>query len=381
MRALVVAGVAGLGLLPAWPAHAAPQRNDSEEMLDDLSAEEHGLLDELDSIKSEIARLADQIDTVTESIAEAEVRLAEAEAAAVATEEVRLAAQRDLNTAIDLLTAEAIDLYLGSGEMKQHVAALVLDTHDMLEVYKAETYGGAVIDGQQAVVDEFRRARTVAAAAEAEAKRHRDAIADERAALDAERQRLEQLRAEQEATLVQQRASLAQLRNRRVALEADISAQTMSSDGLARELHARQADQPLAPPVPGSIVHPVRTNTSVGSPFGMRMHPILGYARPHRGADFGCRSGEPVVATADGVVAVATVRGGYGNTVVIDHGGKFATLYGHNSRLDVSVGDRVTQGEQIAACGSTGLSTGPHSHFETRIDGNPIDPVSLLPEH
>jgi murein DD-endopeptidase MepM/ murein hydrolase activator NlpD len=154
----------------------------------------------------------------------------------------------------------------------------------------------------------------------------------------------------------------------------------MTSDGIGRELHARQADQPLAPPAPGTIVHPVPTNTSVGSPFGMRMHPILGYARPHRGADYGCRSGEPVVAAADGVVAVATVRGGYGNAVIIDHGGKFATLYGHNSRLDVSVGDQVTKGEQIAACGSTGLSTGPHSHFETRIDGNPIDPLTLLAE-
>ncbi|MCB0972276.1 MAG: M23 family metallopeptidase, partial [Acidimicrobiales bacterium] len=126
---------------------------------------------------------------------------------------------------------------------------------------------------------------------------------------------------------------------------------------------------PISTPVPG---------VAIGSGYGMRHHPILGIDRLHAGVDLGGATGTEIHAAADGIVVVAEVRGGYGNTVVIDHGNSLATVYGHNSQLLVKVGDEVHYGDVIALMGSTGLSTGPHCHFETRVHGLPIDPTSVI---
>ncbi|WP_338467318.1 M23 family metallopeptidase [Novosphingobium sp. ZN18A2] len=113
------------------------------------------------------------------------------------------------------------------------------------------------------------------------------------------------------------------------------------------------------------------------SPFGMRRHPILGYVRMHDGIDYGAPMGSPIYAVADGVVSFAGRRGGYGNFVKLDNGGGIATGYGHMSRIAVSGGQPVRRGQVIGYVGSTGLSTGPHLHFEVRRNGRPIDPASV----
>jgi murein DD-endopeptidase MepM/ murein hydrolase activator NlpD len=112
--------------------------------------------------------------------------------------------------------------------------------------------------------------------------------------------------------------------------------------------------------------------------FGMRMHPILGYVRMHQGVDVDADQGDPIAALADGVVVWADERSGYGNTVIIDHGNQFATLYAHQSQIVAKVGDTVSGGQVIGFIGSTGLSSGPHLHFEVRDLGVPIDPEPFL---
>ncbi len=124
----------------------------------------------------------------------------------------------------------------------------------------------------------------------------------------------------------------------------------------------------LLPPSDGAIT----------SRFGWRRHPILGYLRFHGGIDFGASYGSTIRAADNGTVIYAGWYGGYGYTVVINHGGNITTLYGHTSQLYVSEGQSVKRGQAIAAVGSTGLSTGPHLHFEVRKNGEPIDPMSYL---
>jgi murein DD-endopeptidase MepM/ murein hydrolase activator NlpD len=114
------------------------------------------------------------------------------------------------------------------------------------------------------------------------------------------------------------------------------------------------------------------------SPFGPRFHPILRYTRMHSGADMSGGSGTPIRACRAGNVVIAGSQGGYGNTVVIDHGGYMATLSAHQSRIAVENGQRVEAGDVIGYVGSTGMSTGPHLHFEVRLSGNPVDPASYL---
>ncbi|MBD2058385.1 peptidoglycan DD-metalloendopeptidase family protein [Oculatella sp. FACHB-28] len=135
--------------------------------------------------------------------------------------------------------------------------------------------------------------------------------------------------------------------------------------------------------IPGPVVRGTGqfTYPSIGivtSNFGWRVHPILGYRRFHAGIDFGASHGSTIQAADAGVVIFSGWYGGYGNAVVISHGGDLTTLYGHASELYVSEGQTVQQGQAIAAIGSTGFSTGPHLHFEVRQNGEPVNPLGFL---
>ena len=131
-----------------------------------------------------------------------------------------------------------------------------------------------------------------------------------------------------------------------------------------------------APSSSGGMIWPI--SGPITSPFGWRTHPIFGSQRFHSGLDIGGDYGLPIHAAKAGVVSHAGWIGGYGNTVMIDHGGGIVTLYGHNQSLNVSVGQQVSQGQVIAYCGSTGNSTGPHCHFEVRLNGEPVSPYNYL---
>lgn len=112
----------------------------------------------------------------------------------------------------------------------------------------------------------------------------------------------------------------------------------------------------------------------VSSPYGLRFDGT----EFHQGIDIAAEIGTPIVATADGVVTAAGWNGGYGNMVDVDHGGGIVTRYGHASALAVTVGQQVRRGEVIAYVGSTGHSTGPHVHYEVRVDGQPVNPAGYL---
>ena len=123
----------------------------------------------------------------------------------------------------------------------------------------------------------------------------------------------------------------------------------------------------LAWPVPARI----------SSGFGMRMHPLLGFRRMHQGVDLRAGWGAPIVAAADGRVASAGWSGGYGNKVHIDHAGGIATSYSHMSRIAAAPGQTVRQGQVIGYVGSTGLSSGPHLHYEVSRNGRPVNPLGI----
>lgn len=194
---------------------------------------------------------------------------------------------------------------------------------------------------------------------EAEATALFDAVAASKAAVEAE--------------LAAQRSVLAELASEEDHFEKELDQLEAEQEKIERqiaELQDSSGDAPgiLLKPVPGAI----------GSPFGYRTHPILGTKRLHTGIDMSASYGTPIIAAAAGRVIIASWYGGYGNAVVIDHGGGMSTLYAHQSTLDVSTGDTVTAGTTIGLVGSTGLSTGPHLHFEVRINGKPVDPAPYL---
>jgi murein DD-endopeptidase MepM/ murein hydrolase activator NlpD len=123
---------------------------------------------------------------------------------------------------------------------------------------------------------------------------------------------------------------------------------------------------------------PVTGEIDLSSPFGVRVDPFVHVAAMHTGLDFRGDMGEPIHATAAGTVTVAAWSGGYGKMVEIDHGNGLATRYGHLSEIDVAVGDKIRIGQIVGKLGSTGRSTGPHVHYEVRVDGEPVNPQKFL---
>lgn len=128
----------------------------------------------------------------------------------------------------------------------------------------------------------------------------------------------------------------------------------------------------------GRLRAPVEGVFYITSKYGKRKDPFTGEWWTHYGIDFRAPTGTPIVSGDDGQVIFSGWKGGYGNTVMVAHGSNLVTLYAHNSKLLVKVGDKVTRGERIALAGSTGRSTGPHCHFEVRVDGKRQDPLGWI---
>ncbi len=194
-----------------------------------------------------------------------------------------------------------------------------------------------------------------------------------------------QLRAEQKSVLDQVSAQKAVQSKLVYDLEFLTRGENAELEELIRQEQALYADQtrkikPAGKPQKvvssSSFIWPVRG--VITSPFGYRMHPIRGRYIFHSGIDIGVASGTPIKCSANGTVIMSTWYGGYGNCIIVDHGGGWSTLYGHCSALYVSKGKTVMQGTVIGAVGSTGMSTGPHLHFEVRYNGSPVDPRSRL---
>jgi murein DD-endopeptidase MepM/ murein hydrolase activator NlpD len=181
--------------------------------------------------------------------------------------------------------------------------------------------------------------------------------------LNATRERLQTERAREKKTL-------AGVRESKEKWLADIAALEAGSADIAARLRASGSHSGATPSSAG-LIWPVQG--VITSPFGMR------WGRMHEGLDIGAPTGTPIWAAAGGTVIYAGWEGGYGNLTVIDHGNGLATAYGHQLRIAVSSGQTVAQGQVIGYVDSTGHSTGPHLHFEVRVNGAPVDPLGYLP--
>ncbi|MBR0039885.1 MAG: peptidoglycan DD-metalloendopeptidase family protein [Oscillospiraceae bacterium] len=180
--------------------------------------------------------------------------------------------------------------------------------------------------------------------------------------LEASRQRLDELLESKKAQLEEQRRLEEEARRAAEAAAAAAAAQGSEGGGTSSGTVTGT----------GSFAWPCGC-TYITSVVGYRFHPISGQWKYHSGMDIGCQYGDSVWASDSGTVILAGVNGGYGNCIMIDHNNGYYTLYGHLSSIGVSVGQAVSQGEYIGAVGSTGVSTGPHLHFEIRNGGGAID--------
>ena len=242
-----------------------------------------------------------------------------------------------------------------------------------------------LIAANQRAIRARREAERRVAAVEAVLESTRLELQQEQQAQEAARNQLGTLASERQnlvnLTGAQRRAvatQVAQMEDLSAAEEAQLEALIQERQ---RELEAQRRASGItggeeSAGGPGSFSWPV-TGT-ITSPFGWRSNPFGGSPEFHQGLDIAAPTGTTVTAAAGGTVIMAQWYGGYGNYILIDHGGGYSTGYGHLSAIYVSNGQSVKRGQAIGAVGSTGASTGPHLHFEVRIDGKPVDPAPRL---
>jgi murein DD-endopeptidase MepM/ murein hydrolase activator NlpD len=292
------------------------------------------------------------------------------------------AARRSLLLHDELLKRRLVDIY-EYGDLS-YVDALIAARSFSEFVERWEDLR-LLIAANQRAVRARKAAETRVATIEAELEGTRLQLQQQEQAQDEARSQLGSL-ADERRNLV----SLAGMRRRSVATEVaemeDLSAaEEASLEGLILERERELESQQRAAGIAGGGDHSGAAGTfswpvtgTITSPFGWRSNPFGGAPEFHQGLDIAAPTGTTVTAAAGGTVIMAQWYGGYGNYILIDHGGGYSTGYGHLSAIYVTTGQSVQRGQAIGAVGSTGQSTGPHLHFEVRIAGKPVDPAPRL---
>ncbi|MDW7674645.1 MAG: peptidoglycan DD-metalloendopeptidase family protein [Bacillota bacterium] len=322
---------------------------------------------QVNAVSSEISRLEQNIDWVKRDIESLKVQLAKTEAQVVETEMELLEAEERQQQRLEVLSARLKEVFI-NGQV--NYMEVILQASSINDLLTRMVMLEKIMEQDMALLDEIEAERQI--------------IEEKKVSLEQKREEIVAIKLDTER---KEKDLLVKTRQRQewlVSLESDAAAIEKALDELEaldkeieKMLQAALANskgegitKPASWPVPGY--------QRVSSDYGMRLHPILRTRRMHTGIDIAAPSGVNIVATDFGTVVYADWLGGYGKTVIIDHGKGMSSLYAHQSTILVKVGDEVARGDVIGKIGSTGQSTGPHLHFEVRINGTHTNPWAYL---
>ncbi|HEV8626853.1 MAG TPA: peptidoglycan DD-metalloendopeptidase family protein [Acidimicrobiia bacterium] len=360
-------------------------------LVGEASAQEAVFLSEIADIEARLEDLDDAVWDLTKQSTAAQRRLDAAERnlkKAEADQDVAIrrlgAAQGQVDASRQQMNQTVAAMYQrGTSEEQALYVALVQGATNANDLFSAQRYVAGTIKTNRRELNHF-----LALKEEADRLRHQvDARAEEiRVTRDeqvAERDRLQGLkdqalanRAAAKSEEDRQQELLKQIQDKKADFQSELNALQVESGAVGDFLRQVQSGQKLAPRKKRTFKAPVGAPMSSG--FGTRVHPILGEVRMHTGIDYAAGTGVPIKAAGSGIVVWAGPRGGYGNAVIIDHRNGLATLYAHQSRVNATVGQKVSTGQVVGFVGQTGMSTGPHLHFEVRELGAPVDPLWYL---
>lgn len=391
MVTLVVSVVGSLGALAAdeqdqidaleqQKVELQSQQASIQTNINDLMAQQADVIEQKAAMdeKNELARqeielINEQIDVYTDLIEQKARELEKAEAAEQA--------QYDLYCKrVRAMEEEGSYTYLD----------ILFQCRSLSDVLSAIDMIGEIMDADKRLFEEYKTARENTEKVKAEHEGTLQQLGEKQETLEAEKAELEaQIAAavevinQLENDIEAAKAEYAKAAAAEAAAQASINAiiaQMQAEEEAARQEAAENNQQytGTGSTATGTYIWPCPSSTYVTSAFGMREHPLFGDERPHSGIDISGSAGSEVLAADSGTVAVATYSSSYGNYVTIYHSNGDYTLYAHMSSLAVTAGQNVTQGDVIGYVGSTGWATGPHLHFEIRVNGSTVDPLSYF---
>lgn len=374
--------ILALALMPAGPALAVSQSEIDalEEQRDELTAQREEMQAGIDELKNQQAGVLEQKRALDEQneVYRQELELIEEQVSLYTRLVDEKAAELEKATADE---AEQLAIY------KQHVRAMeengeytylsiIFGSKSLSQLMSNLDMIGEIMDADKRIYDQYTAAREDAEEIKAEYETTLSALADKQAEYEAEK-------ADLEAKIAEANDMIAQLEeeiNSNYDLYLEVLAQEEALESDIQSMIAEMERQEAANSITstGTYIWPL-PGYSPGSAYGWRMHPIYHEMRFHAGEDIGAPSGTPILAADSGMATVIADNGnGYGNYIMINHGGGRVTLYAHMSAFAISNGATVSQGQVIGYVGSTGNSTGPHLHFEVRVNGATTDPKSYF---
>ncbi|MEX2394441.1 MAG: peptidoglycan DD-metalloendopeptidase family protein [Actinomycetota bacterium] len=353
-------------------AELAEREQDLQGNIAEAGEVREALTEELSELQAIVDEVQGRVDVAAGTLAQIQAKVDKKDAAITY-------AQKQLERRIDALGARAVHMYKHGASSWFVLMVKIRGVGDLLSRL---TYVGQVSKDDNANIAEIDRTKKLILRDRDELAELRDDAAAQMAVVAEERNRAATIRndvsARRNAVSGKLEASYAEL--------GDVQAQREQYDRETAELQSESAaiaaflrgrgDGP-AQVSPKGMTWP--TSGPITSGFGWRTHPIFGTRRFHAGIDIGAPTGNTIVAAGAGEVVFAGSKNGYGNATIIDHGGGIATLYAHQSSIAVGVGAKVGIGQAIGAVGCTGYCTGPHLHFEVRVNGEPVDPMGWLP--
>ena len=316
-----------------------------------------------DQVNAALAEIDAELATLRASLAAAKDRRADAEIATRNASEGLRVTTASVRPLLDAIGGRARNTYMVGPAGRIEMLVEARNARDLAE---RTMYLDLAARNQNEQLGELEAAQLEVAAAKQDVIEAGHDLAEARATIESRAKRIREVRALRMEAKKELDARVAKLQEDADALEAE-------SERIALLIRIRQDGFAGVNPdaAKGALQWPAKCGVTSG--FGFR------WGRRHEGLDIACPHGHPVGAAAAGTILEAGPAGAYGNLVLIDHGGGIVTAYGHNSAILVSAGEKVKAGEIIAREGSTGRSTGPHIHFEVRINGEPRDPRPFLP--
>lgn len=344
------------------------QKNELQNKINETNEELTDVQNSIDVVNEQLDRLNAQIAQYQEELNSSNVKLAQTQMSVDAIKTELEKAEKEYNRQKSLLEQRLVAMYEGGETVYLDVLLASTSIQDFLSRF----YYLSKI----AAYDQDLMRKVTIAKQDIEGKKI--LLEREVAKLTEEKQKNEMLLNTYENTKVLRKNFLNGLTEHEKGLQERIEIYEKDLDELESEILRVSLENISEEYIGGELAWPVPGYSTITSGYGMRMHPVLYIYKLHTGVDIGAPTGVPVIAVNDGIVTLATYSTSYGNYIMVDHGGGVATLYAHGSKVLVEEGQEVKKGNPIMLVGSTGWSTGPHLHFEVRIDGQTYDPLPYI---